>query len=163
MLASDFELLLQQALPTAPSSPFEKPVSAVFEAFDQAESQFRKSGTSTPDLHFAFEKIRLGVAMALMQIFTDLGGDEASRSVLSVLKKAALATSTAQIDTIIQKESKAFDKLFQNLYTNTEGELILDLFARTLEADSRAEMNQIVKEALKIYPTLEFPEEENEE
>ncbi len=163
MLASDFELLLQQALPTDQPPLFDKPVSAVFAAFDQAETRFRKNGAATPELHFAFERLRLGIAVALMQIFTDLGGDEASRTVLSVLKKAARATSTAQIDNIIQKESKAFDKLFQNLYTNTEGELILDLFARTLEADSRAEMTQIVKEALKIYPTLEFPEEGGEE
>ncbi|QNF33912.1 hypothetical protein HUW51_14710 [Adhaeribacter swui] len=163
MLASDFELLLQRALHTAQPDLFDKPIEVIFKNFDVAESRVRKGGPVNNDVHFAFEKIRLGVATALMQIFTDLGGGEVSEKVLAVLKKAAKATNINQIDAIIQKENKVFDKLFQDLYTNTEGELILDLFARTLEADSRREMNQIVKETLQALENLEFPEEENED
>ncbi|MDQ3292012.1 MAG: hypothetical protein M3Q05_12060 [Bacteroidota bacterium] len=162
MSGSEFELLLQRALHTAHPDLFDQPVASVFEAFDRAESRTRKGGLISNELHFTFEKIRLGVAIALMQIFTDLGGEEVSANVLTVLKKAAKATSIAQIDSIIQKENKVFDKLFQNLYTNTEGELILDLFARTLEVDSRREMGQIVKEALRALENLEFPSDEEE-
>ncbi len=162
MLASDFELLLQQALHMPQPDLFDKPVPDIFKNFDQAESQVRKGSPVNNELHFAFEKIRLGVATALMQIFTDLGGGEISEKVLIVLKKAAKATSIGQIDAIIQKENKVFDKLFQDLYTNTEGELILDLFARTLEADSRREIEQIVKETLLALENLEFPDEEDE-
>ena len=162
MLGSEFALLLQKALHTTQPAVFDKPVLVVFDTFDKAEQQFTKSRKVTGELHFYFEKIRLGVAIALMQIFMDLGGDETSSKVLEVLKKAAKAPGVAQIDAIIQKESKIFDKLFQNLYTNTEGEMILDLFARTLEADSRKEMNQIVKETLQALENLDFPEEEEE-
>ncbi len=160
MSSSEFELLLQRALHTAQPDLFNQPVSAVFRAFDQAETQVSKGGKANPELHFTFEQIRLGVAIALLQIFTDLGGDDASGKVLTVLKKAAKAPSIAQIDTIVQKESKVFDQLFHNLYTNTEGELILDLFTRTLEADSRREMDQIIKETLQALDNLDFPEEE---
>lgn len=159
MLGSEFELLLQKALHNTQPAVFDKPVLAVFDTFDKAEQLFTKTRKVSGELHFYFEKIRLGVAIALMQIFTDLGGDETSSKVLEVLKKAAKTTSVSQIDTIIQKESKVFDKLFQNLYTNIEGELILDLFARTLEADSRKEMNQIVKETLQALENLDFPDE----
>lgn len=162
MLASDFELLLQRALHTPQPDLFDKPVTVIFKNFDQAESRIQKGGPVNNELHFAFEKIRLGVATALMQIFTDLGGGEVSEKVLAVLKKAAKATSIGQIDAIIQKENKVFEKLFQDLYTNTEGELILDLFARTLEADSRREMGQIVKETLQALGNLEFPDEEDD-
>lgn len=162
MSGSEFELLLQRALHTAQPTLFDQPVAIVFKTFDQAESLSRQGRPASAELHFAFEKIRLGVAIALMQIFTDLGGEEISASVLIVLKKAAKASSIAQIDTIIQKESKIFDKLFQNLYTNAEGELILDLFARTLDADSRGEMGQIVKETLRALENLEFPSNEEE-
>ncbi|WP_146153474.1 hypothetical protein [Adhaeribacter arboris] len=162
MSGSEFELLLQRALHTAQPTIFDQPVATVFRSFDRAESHSRQGGPAGNELHFTFEKIRLGVAIALMQIFTDLGGEEVSTNVLTVLKKAAKATSIAQIDGIIQKENKAFDKLFQNLYTNVEGELILDLFARTLEADSRREMGQIVKETLQALDTLEFPSNEED-
>jgi hypothetical protein len=163
MLASDFELLLQRALHTPQPDIFDKPVTLIFKNFDLAESRVRKGGPVTNEVHFAFEKIRLGVAIALMQIFTDLGGGEVSEKVAGILKRAAKASNINQIDTIIQKENKIFDKLFQDLYTNLEGELILDLFARTLEADSRHEMNQIVKETLQALENLEFPEEDTEE
>ncbi|QMU27546.1 hypothetical protein [Adhaeribacter radiodurans] len=162
MSGSEFELLLQRALHTAQPNLFDQPVATVFQSFDRVESRSRQGGPANTELHFSFEKIRLGVAIALMQIFTDLGGEEVSANVLSVLKKAAKATSIGQIDSIIQKENKVFDKLFQNLYTNTEGELILDLFARALEADSRREMGQIVKETLRALETLEFPSDEDE-
>ena len=162
MLASDFELLLQRAFHTPQPALFDKPVTDIFKNFDLAESRVRKGAPVNNELHFAFEKIRLGVATALLQIFTDLGGEEVSEKVLVVLKKAAQATSISQIDTIIQKENKAFEKLFQDLYTNTEGELILDLFARTLEADSRRAIEQIVKETLQALENLEFPDEEEE-
>ncbi len=163
MLASDFELLLQRALHTPQPDLFDKPVPVIFKNFDQAESRVRQGGPINNELHFAFEKIRLGVAMALMQIFTDLGGGEISEKILLVLKNAAKANSISQIDAIIQKENKAFEKLFQDLYTNTEGELILDLFARTLEADSRRGIEQIVKETLQALEHLEFPDEEDDQ
>lgn len=163
MLASEFELLLQQALRTAQPAVFAQPIPTIFEQFNRAEVEYKKSGVPSPELHFTFEQIRLGVAIALLQIFTDLGGGEAGSNALIVLKKAARATSIAQIDAIIQKESKRFDQLFQNLYLNTEGELVLDLFARTLAADSRPEITRIVQETLRLWPKLDFPTEEETE
>jgi hypothetical protein len=109
-----------------------------------------------PELAFRFERVRLGVAMSLMKLLADLGDHEESRRVLDVLHKALRARTVADIDATITRDAKLFERLYTNLYVNDEGELLLNLFERTLDADSQALMDEVVAEALEVAADLDF-------
>jgi len=153
MLASNFELLISRSLRSENPGLFDKSEGAVYKEFELAESRnWADPAHAHPgdNLHFKFEKVRLGVAIALMQIFYDMSENDDSHQVLEALKQAAHATSIAQMDAEINKKIKAFDKLYQDLYINDEGEMLLGLFERTLSADSKRELDNIMAEALKL-------------
>ncbi|GAA3949349.1 hypothetical protein [Hymenobacter algoricola] len=116
------------------------------------------------DLAFRFERVRLGVAMALMKLLADLGDHEESRRVLDVLHKATRARSVADIDATITRDAKLFERLYTNLYVNEEGELLLNLFERTLDADSQPLMDEAIAEALEVAGELDFsPDDEHDD
>ncbi|MGV3502508.1 MAG: hypothetical protein ACO1O1_02290 [Adhaeribacter sp.] len=164
MSDSSFEILIKRALQSQDPNLFDRSEAAVYKEFELTEARHRSApGQTRPgdQLHFKFEKVRLGVAVALMQVFSDMADDEESRKVLQVLKQAAQAGSIAQIDAIINKNMKAFDKLYQDLYINDDGQMLLELFERTLHADSKAEMDGIIAEGLKLIDFIR--EQENGE
>ena len=149
MAETNFVLLLQKAFETENPDLFNVEPALIYKEFELAEKRLRSNqGQSNPqdNLHFKFEKVRLGVATALMQVFSEMADDDDSRKVLEVLKRAARGTSTAQMDAIINKDIKAFDSLYKDLFINDEGEILLGLFERTLHADSKAELDQIIRE-----------------
>ena len=153
MLASNFELLISRSLKSENPGLFDKSEGAVYKEFELAESWNRADPARAhpgDNLHFKFEKVRLGVAIALMQLFYEMSEDENSGQILEALKLAAHATSIARMDAEINKKMKAFDKLYQDLYINEEGEMLLGLFERTLSADSKREVDDIIAEALKL-------------
>jgi hypothetical protein len=119
-----------------------------------AYTEFERA--ARPDLAFRFERVRLGVAMALMKLLADLGDHEESRRVLDVLHKAMRARSVADIDATITRDAKLFERLYTNLYVNEEGEQLLNLFERTLDADSQPLMDEAIAEALAVAAELDF-------
>jgi len=160
MLASNFELLISRSLKSENPGLFDKSEGAVYKEFELAESRNRADPARAhpgDNLHFKFEKVRLGVAIALMQLFYEMSENEDSVQVLEALKQAARVTSIAQMDAEINKKMKAFDNLYKDLYINDEGEILLGLFERTLSADSKQELDKIMAEALKL---LDYIQEE---
>ncbi|HEX8428616.1 hypothetical protein [Hymenobacter sp.] len=126
-----------------------------------AYTDFERAGKA--ELPFRFERVRLGVAMSLLQLLADLGDHDESRQVLEVLNRALGARSTTEIDAIIQKEVKHFERLYTNLYVNEEGEQLLHLFERTLDADTELLMDEVINEALALIPELDFDHNEDDE
>ncbi|MDB5262611.1 MAG: hypothetical protein JWQ14_1892 [Adhaeribacter sp.] len=152
-----FETLLQKALSAESPALFGRGEALVYKEFELAEARQRAHYgqiQAGDNLHYKFEKVRLGVATALMQVFAEMSDDDDSRKVLDVLKRAAKGNSVAQIDAIINKDVKAFDNLYKDLFINDDGEMLLDLFQRTLQADSKAEIDQIIKESLKLFDII---------
>lgn len=112
---------------------------------------------------FRFEQWRLGVAMSLLRLLGDLGDHDEARRAAEVLHKAlSTAHSPEDIDKQIGKETKLFDQIYTNLYVNEEGEALLDLFARTLDADAPDFLGQVEAEAVDLARELDFRTNEDE-
>lgn len=118
---------------------------------------------SKAELPFRFERVRLGVAMSLLQVLADLGDHDESRQVLEALNRALRARSTTEIDATIQKDAKLFERLYTNLYVNEEGEQLLHLFERTLDADTKPLMDEVINEALALISELNFDHDDDDE
>jgi hypothetical protein len=127
----------------------------------QAHSGFERAAAR--DQSFRFEQWRLGVAMSLLRLLGDLGDHDEARRAADVLHRAlSTANSPQDIDKQIGKENKLFEQIYTNLYVNEEGEALLDLFARTLDADAPDLLAQVEDEAVELAKTLDF-EAENED
>ena len=110
---------------------------------------------------FCFEQMRLGIALALMQLLGELGDSHESRAVLALLRRAlAEAQTPADIDRIVGREARLFDELYDNLYVNEQGEELLDLFARTLDAQAPVELEDLTIEAVALAQNLDFSQNE---
>jgi hypothetical protein len=113
---------------------------------------------------FRFEQVRLGLAMSLLKLVSELGDHDASRQVLDVLHWAlAEARSPEDIDRIVGREAHLFDRLYENLYVNEEGEELLNLFGRTLDADAPELLEAVAREAVDLARTLDFSADEADE
>ncbi len=113
------------------------------------------------DQSFHFEQMRLGLAMSLLKLLADLGDHDDSRQVLAVLHRALNeAQSPEDMDRIVSREAKAFDRLYNNLYVNEQGAALLDLFGRTLEADEPQVLADIATEGVNLARTLDFSADE---
>ena len=112
---------------------------------------------------FRFEQVRLGLAMGLLKLVSELGDHAESRQVLDVLHRAlGEARSPEDIDRIVGREARLFDRLYEHLYVNEEGEELLNLFGRTLDADAPELLEAIAQEAVDLARTIDFsPEEED--
>jgi hypothetical protein len=127
----------------------------------QAHSGFKSAAAR--DQSFRFEQWRLGVAMSLLRLLGDLGDHDEARRAADVLHKALnTAKSPQDIDKQIGKENKLFEQIYTNIYVNDEGEALLDLFARTLDADAPDLLAQVEDEAVELARSLDF-EAENED
>lgn len=160
MSALRYEQLLRAAFRTDADAAYylTEPDTAAYATFEHA---------SRADMPFRFERVRLGVAMSLLKLLTDLGDHEESRRVLDVLHRALGARSVADIDATITREAKVFERLYTNLYVNDEGEQLLHLFERTLDADTQPMMDAVIEEALELAQELDFDrpddDDDNEE
>ncbi|AII52949.1 hypothetical protein [Hymenobacter sp. APR13] len=150
-----FEDLLHEAFRRVPNpAPFLAPTTlAAYSELQQAPAR---------DLSFRFERVRLATAMSILQLLSDLGDNDDSRKVVEALNRALQARSIAEIDNVMHKEAKAFERLYTNLYVNDEGELLLNLFERTLDADSQALMDDVIREATALAATLDFERDEDD-
>ena len=144
-----FEQLLREAFRTeAETTQYLTPADlAAYYTFEQA---------GKADIAFRFERVRLTVAMSILKLLADLGDHEESRKVLDVLHRALKAKSVNEIDATITKDAKLFEKLYTNLYVNEDGELLLNLFERTLDADTQALMEEVIQDALQVARELDF-------
>ena len=155
-----------------PASPYQRLLELAFAADPAAADRYltpttreayHAFGQAAPaDLAYRFERVRLGVALALLRLLAELGDMDEARQVLDVLKNALQAPSVAGIDKAMQKGATTFDRLYANLYVNEDGEQVLHLFERTLDADTRLLMDDVIQEALQLVPTLDFSRDEDE-
>lgn len=119
---------------------------------------------SSSEQPFRFEVWRLGIAASLLQLLAELGDFELARRAAEVLHRAlSTARSPHDIDQQIGREAKLFDQLYTNLYVNDEGEELLDLFARTLDADAPALLATVQAEAVELARDLDFEAAEDDE
>ena len=127
----------------------------------QAYDLMRKAPPA--QLPFRFEQMRLGLALSLLRLVSELGDHDESRQVLDVLHRALNeARSPEDIDRIIGREARLFDRLYENLYVNEEGEELLNLFGRTLDADAPNLLEEIAQEGVELARTLNFSPDEDE-
>jgi hypothetical protein len=120
-----------------------------------ADARFEQA--SRAEQSFRFEQWRLGVAAALLRLLADLGDHDEARRAADVLHRALnTARSPQDIDKQIGKENKLFEQIYTNLYVNEEGEALLDLFARTLDADAPDLLAQVEAEAVDLARGLDF-------
>ena len=111
---------------------------------------------------FRFEQVRLGLAMSLLKLVSELGDHDESRQVLDVLHRAlSEAHSPEDIDRIVGREARLFDRLYENLYVNEEGEELLNLFGRTLDADAPGLLDEVAHEGVALARTLDFSQDED--
>ncbi len=126
-----------------------------------AHEHFRAA--TPPDRPFRFEQLRLGLAMSLLKLLADLGDHDESRRAQEVLHRALEQSRSPQdIDRIVGREARLFDQLYDNLYVNEEGEELLNLFGRTLEADAPELLDEIARQGVALARTLDFGTDEDE-
>ncbi|MBU6120953.1 hypothetical protein ACFP2F_20145 [Hymenobacter artigasi] len=127
----------------------------------QAYDLMRKAPPA--QLPFRFEQVRLGLALSLLKLVSELGDHDESRQVLDVLHRALNeARSPEDIDRIIGREARLFDRLYENLYVNEEGEELLNLFGRTLDADAPEVLEAVAQEGVDLARTLDLDSDEDE-
>jgi hypothetical protein len=153
---SAYEDLLREAFRRVPEPArfLSLPTLAAYDDFQRA---------STAELSFRFERVRLAVAMSILQLLADLGNHEDSRRVVDVLHRALRARSVAEIDANMHKEVKTFERLYTNLYVNEEGEQLLNLFERALDADSKPLLDGVISDATLLARELDFTREDDED
>ncbi|MCB2407524.1 hypothetical protein [Hymenobacter lucidus] len=156
MSATHYEQLLHEAFRTeAEAAQFLSAADvSAYRSFEQA---------ARPDIAFRFERVRLAVAMAILKLLADLGDHEESRKVMEVMHRALKAKSVGEIDATITKDAKLFEKLYTNLYVNEDGELLLNLFERTLDADTKPLMAEVIQEALEVARELDFSQHDEDD
>ena len=152
---SPYEQLLHLAF-TAPNDVKYYLTPATLRADDQLRA-------ATPaDRPFRFEQVRLGLAMSLLKLVSELGDHDESRQVLDVLHRAlGEARSPEDIDRIVGREARLFDRLYENLYVNEQGEELLNLFGQTLDADAPERLEAVAQEAVDLARTLDFSADED--
>ena len=151
-----YEQLLHLAF-TAPNDVKYYLTPVALRAYDQLR-------TAPPaQLPFRFEQVRLGLALSLLKLVSELGDHDESRQVLDVLHRALNeARSPEDIDRIISREARLFDRLYKNLYVNEEGEELLNLFGRTLDADAPELLEEIAHEGVILARNLDLSDEQED-
>lgn len=127
------------------------------------QAHARLQAAAAAERPFRFEQLRLGVALSLLKLLADLGDHAESRQALDLLHRALNeARSPADIDRIIGRDARLFDQLYENLYVNEQGEEVLNLFGRTLEADAPAVLDAVARDGVNLARTLDFSDDEEE-
>ena len=153
---SPYEQLLQLAF-TAPNDVKYYLTPATLRAYDRLQA------AAPAERPFRFEQVRLGLALSLLKLVSELGDHDESRQVLDVLHRAlSEARSPEDIDRIIGREARLFDRLYENLYVNEQGEELLNLFGQTLDADAPERLEEVTQEAVNLARTLDFSADDDE-
>ena len=161
-----FETLLRLAFGERYDDFFADSETTAYTRFERAASGRALPAAPDDELSFSFERVRLAIAMALLQILLDLAqeahpddhppdpADEAAVA-LAVLHRALReATSPAGIDAIVGAEAGVFERLYTDLFVNDAGEQVLLLFERTLQADTRRDLDRCLSEAAKLAEAI---------
>lgn len=162
MSAVTFEALLRLSFGERYDDFFSAEEATAYTRFERIARERDPMGAPSPDLSFAFERVRLAIAMALLELLIGLtGGHEAvAPNDEAVTVQRALhvalreARSPADIDAIVGAEAEAFERLYTDLYVNDDGEQVLLLFERTLNADTRRELDHCLVEAAELAQIL---------
>jgi len=161
MSATSFQAFIQQAF-TAEQAYFHQKITPLYQQLEVALQEARPGRKSEELVSYRFERLRLGLCIGLMQLLTDLGGDEDSAQVRDLLDSALFAKNVPEMDRVIQEKSNLFEELYTDLYVNPEAEDVLALFEETLAVSSKEEADAIIERALSLAQDLEFPSDENE-
>jgi len=150
-----YQTLLHLAFPTDAARYLTPTTLGAYAAFERA------TPTEQP---YRFELWRLGVALSLLRLLGELGDHDEARRAADVLHRAQnTARSPQEIDDQIGREAKLFDQVYTNLYVNEQGETLLDLFARTLDADAPALLAGVQAQAVELAQGLDFSRDEEGE
>ncbi|WP_299703699.1 hypothetical protein [uncultured Pontibacter sp.] len=164
MSAKSFELLLDTAY--APEKPhvFEGTSTAVYQQLEQALKASRlRQGNPSEEVGFRFERVRLGVAIAIIKAYARLADNEGAKDALALLLEAANAKNTREIDKIIQKKIALFDNLYHEIFVNEQREHLLALFEQTLDAASKEEIDELILEGLETLQEIDFEAAQHDE
>ncbi|GGK67145.1 hypothetical protein ACD591_03050 [Rufibacter glacialis] len=162
MSDSLYQELLDQVFGPEPT-PLLTQITPLYSDLEKALQEARPGRKSQEEVSFRFERLRLSLGITLLQLLTDLGGDEESLQIRDLLQEALTAASVKEIDAIIQKQSHLFEELYTDLYVNADAEHILALFEETLNASSKEETDDLIDRALSIAEDLEFQDDEEED
>ena len=168
MSAVTFETLLRLAFGERYDDFFTPDEATAYTRFERAAVGRTPPGTAPGELSFAFERVRLVVAMALLQLLLDLAHeaypddepppaaehDEAAVALRVLHRALREARSTADIDRIVGADTHVFERLYTDLFVNDAGEQVLLLFERTLQADTRRDLDGCLSEAAKLADVL---------
>ncbi len=161
MSAASFEYLLDNAF--GPDSPVKKQLlnKNLYENFIAAEDKHRARTNAEFDeeLAFAFERLRLGIGTALIQVFTRLSENPESKLVVELLLQALDAKSIEEIDQVMHNGVEAFDNLYTDVFVNKDRENMLALFEKNLEAENKAQLNGVLREALTLLDHIDWEQE----
>lgn len=160
MNTSLYQQLLTHVFPSADDA-LHHTLTPLHEELETALKEARPGRASQEEVSFRFERLRLGVGISLLQLLTDLGGDEESAQVRDLLQDALQAKNVKGIDEVIQKKSHLFEELYTDLYVNADAEHVLALFEETLNASTKDEMEDLIDRALEIAEDLEFDAEDD--
>ncbi len=168
MSAVTFETLLRLSFGERYDEFFSPEEATAYTRFERAATGRLPAGTPPTELSFSFERVRLGIAMALLQLLLDLASeahpddhppdpaDEAALALAILHRALREARSAADIDRIVAAEAGIFERLYTDLFVNEAGEQVLLLFERTLQADTRRELDGCLSEAAKLAEALEL-------
>ena len=161
-----FETLLRLTFDERYDAFFSEQEATAYTRFERAATGRLQPDARPDELSFAFERVRLAIAMALLQLLLDLAHeahpddhepdptDEAAVA-LGILHHALReASSPADIDRIIGAEADVFERLYTDLFVNDDGEAVLLLFERTLQADTRRDLDRCLTEAARLAEIL---------
>ncbi|AKQ46115.1 hypothetical protein TH63_11505 [Rufibacter radiotolerans] len=162
MRVSPFQTLLNLVF-TQEQNDLQAQLDPLYQELEHALQTAQPDRKSQEEVSFRFERLRLGVAIALLQLLTDLGGDEESAQVRDLMQEALQATSIAGIDKVVQHKSHLFEELYTDLYVNHDAEYILSLFEATLNASTKEETDEIIEKALEVAEDLEFQADEDDQ
>ncbi|WP_192821507.1 hypothetical protein [Rufibacter sp. LB8] len=162
MSASSYQQLLTHVF-TPADAALQDQLFPLYQDLETALKEARPGRQSQENVSFRFERLRLGLGITLMQLLTDLGGDEDSALVRDLLEEALAATSVEQIDKVIQKKSHLFEELYTELYVNADAEQVLALFETTLHATTQQETDQVITQTLQLAQDLEFHADASDE
>jgi len=158
MSATHYQQLVQHVF-TQDQASLSRQLLPLYQDLETALRNARPGRVSQEEVSFGFERLRLGVGILLMQLLTDLGGEEDSTQVRDLLENALQARSISQIDQTIQQKSHLFEDLYTELYVNAEAEMVLSQFEATLNASAKEELDDVIQEALDLALDLELNED----
>jgi hypothetical protein len=161
MSASNYQEMITLSF-TPDEAALQEKLSPLYQELEEALQNARPGRNSQETVGYRFERLRLGMGITLMQLLTDLGGDEDSALVQDLLEDALEAPTSQEIDRIIQQKSNLFEDLYTDLYVNQDAEQVLAMFEGTLNASSLEEADGIIARTLELLQDLEFQQDEED-